>query len=509
MHFLRLRTFFWNESLLIILSAILAGTQLMKKIFICTILILFSLTGQAHEKTICSMTLNSNEEIELFKNNLAPLGWKFIELVPKNEEPNKENWLQLSCEQKVKCDVLVVSGHFGGTFFGSSRYQLTTEELESKSCQTSCDGIFNQPKEVFLFGCNTLANKDKDQRSPEEYMQILRTDGISDVRASEIVSFRYSMFGESFNNRMSLVFAKVPKIYGFHSYAPLGKRIKPMLSSYLEDSITRYENFSSNWFSNTSKNEDLFKALKKTNIAQTQGSNLNINSASEKPYCYIKNNSISHLEKLRYVKLLFEKNRALNILSHIQIYLHEVLKNFKTLTPSEKNMFSSIKNLKNIKEDLMAVLKLKGDVYLPIKAHVLNTLFDLDIIDKEFSVNAFVDLLKLNSTVTNQRKDMICSTNTSFQIPFEAIPEARWSEMNFLTILICLKANSDEIQERFTRLITQASSPAIRATAIWYFERIKTQNVQIKQILREVEKSDPDINVRKSAELVLKNLTQK
>lgn len=143
----------------------------------CIILMLFSLPGQANEKTVCSMTLNSNEEIELFKDKLTPLGWKFIELIPKNEDPYNENWLQLSCEQKVKCDILVVSGHFGGTFFGSSRYRLTTEELESRSCQTTCDGIFNQPKEVFLFGCNTLANKDKDQRTPEEYLQILRNDG--------------------------------------------------------------------------------------------------------------------------------------------------------------------------------------------------------------------------------------------------------------------------------------------------------------------------------------------
>jgi hypothetical protein len=58
----------------------------------------------------------------------------------------------------VRCDVLVISGHFAGTDFYSSQHgdHLPMEEIERVACSDSCPGLFSQLKEVYLFGCDTL-----------------------------------------------------------------------------------------------------------------------------------------------------------------------------------------------------------------------------------------------------------------------------------------------------------------------------------------------------------------
>ena len=49
--------------------------------------------------------------------------------------------------------------------------------MEEASCQARCAGLFRQPREVFLLACNTLATKDEDSRTPEEYLQVLLEHG--------------------------------------------------------------------------------------------------------------------------------------------------------------------------------------------------------------------------------------------------------------------------------------------------------------------------------------------
>ena len=64
-------------------------------------------------------------------------------------------------QQGVRCDMLVISGHFdGATEFYSDQVAaseyLPVAEMERASCSDSCPGLFSQLKEVYLFGCNTL-----------------------------------------------------------------------------------------------------------------------------------------------------------------------------------------------------------------------------------------------------------------------------------------------------------------------------------------------------------------
>jgi hypothetical protein len=478
----------------------------MIKIF-CLILILFSQFAFANKKNVCAMTINSNDEIELFKKYLPTSDWNFIELVPNNAGPTNNNWFSQACEKKITCDILVISGHFGGAFFGSSKYNLTLQDLESKSCESSCAGILQKPKEVFLFGCNTLATKAKDQRTPDEYLQILLADGFSPAQASQIVSFRYSDYGESFKSKMTLAFAKTPNLYGFSSIGPSGRNIAPLLGSYLRSSQNDYKNFDL-IKTKPQKNVKLFSSLKNTSLAQATGSLLTMKSPNEKPYCYLKNQTLKNFDKLLFVKKLFQENKALSLLDHIQAFLHPLVKNSNELTAEEQNIISEISQNQNIKTDLMSLLQLKGDLYIPLKANVLQTLYDLQFINLQFATESLQKLLDLNSEFSVQKKDLICSSQFNLNLPIWAVPELRWKELNFLTSLICLKSKDLAIQEKFKNIMLSNSDPILRATAIWYFYHIQTDRIDILKSLDEIIKKDSDDNVKKSAQIVLNYLTK-
>jgi len=162
--------------------------------------------AHASKKTVCTITVNSSDEKETFRRFLPRDQYQFVELVEKG----RPDWLRSSCEKKVQCDVLVVSGHFnaGETFYSDKievNDYLKIDELERASCSESCPGLFSNLKEVYLFGCESL-NPDATKYS--------------------------SSYGESGRDRMRRLFANVPVIYGFYSSAPVGPTAAMLLERY-------------------------------------------------------------------------------------------------------------------------------------------------------------------------------------------------------------------------------------------------------------------------------------
>src|SRR3954471_377705 len=108
------------------------------------------------EKTVCTITVNSTDERDAFRRYLPHDRYKFVELV----EHGRSDWLASACRAQVKCDVLVVSGHFAGSEFYSSKptinETLKVDEMERAICTESCPDVFSQLKEVYVFGCDTL-----------------------------------------------------------------------------------------------------------------------------------------------------------------------------------------------------------------------------------------------------------------------------------------------------------------------------------------------------------------
>lgn len=501
-----------------------------KLLFFLSISLLFSLNSQAQsskneKKTVCSVTINSDNEIEQFKKRLSKDLWNFIELTQIEEKEHSENpksWFTLACEKKIKCDILLVSGHFGGTFFGESEFTLSMEELESNSCNADCDGIINQPKEVFLFGCNTLAGKEKDHRSPEVYMQTLLNDGFSRQQAEQVVAFRYSSFGETFSSRMSQVFANVPLIYGFYSVGPSGKNIEPMVAKYLTNSKSEYTDFVSYIkFQGTEKNQKLFTALKSTALAQTPGINyLDKNwQKSERPYCYMSNEKISRLEKLKYVVKVMLSGRTLNIMPHIKKFIKDFYDS-KSATPEELNEIRKVTSSEDVKSDFNKILDLKGDLYLGLK---LNTAFIMKALNFKTAdqyQNYVQNVLKLNELVTFERKDLLCSLEVEvLSINPNVVNKENWENYIFYQLLGCLKPQNDSILMVLTEILKGNQNPDVSNYIARALGKIKPNQDFVLKALVETLKNDLRTDARRivasalgsikpSQEFVLKALVE-
>jgi hypothetical protein len=184
-------------------------------------------------QTVCTVTINSADEREVFQRSLPSDRFRFVELV----QPGRSDWLAAACEAKVQCDVLVVSGHFAGTEFYSSRpavrETLKVDDMRQALCSAACPGVFANLKEVYLFGCDTLKAEPVRSATPEILRHLLaqgtpRTEAEREVRA---LSERYA---ESSRDLMRRLFPGVPVIYGFASLAPLGRYAGPMLERYFE-----------------------------------------------------------------------------------------------------------------------------------------------------------------------------------------------------------------------------------------------------------------------------------
>jgi hypothetical protein len=187
-------------------------------------------------KTVCTITVNSPNEKEVFERYLPRDEYRFVELV----ERGRPDWLASACRQDIRCDALIISGHFdGGDQFYTDRLDarefLPVTELERASCSDSCSGVFSQLKEVYLFGCNTL-NAEPMRSASAEMVRALMRSGHSPDDAERLARVLAEIHGESNRDRMRQIFRDVPVLYGFSSKAPLGRSAGPLLERYFQSS---------------------------------------------------------------------------------------------------------------------------------------------------------------------------------------------------------------------------------------------------------------------------------
>ncbi len=188
----------------------------------------------AAPKTVCTVTINSSDEKEVFQRQLPRGDYNFVELVQRG----KPDWLASACERRVQCDALLISGHFDdGTEFYTDRFDdkefLTMHELQRASCSASCQGLFAQLKEVYLFGCNTLMSSPRHTAAAEVTRSLLRS-GVAPADAERVSALLSERYGQSNRDRLRHVFKDVPLLYGFSSKAPLGRVAGPLLERYFQ-----------------------------------------------------------------------------------------------------------------------------------------------------------------------------------------------------------------------------------------------------------------------------------
>ena len=406
------------------------------------LLCFFSASVFADKKTICSMTINSEDEILAFKANLSAQDFNFIELTANDKDP-ETSWLKKSCQSGIQCDVLVISGHFAGTFFGSSKKTLSLKELENSSCLDECAGILKKPKEVFLFGCNTLAGKQKDSRTPEQYLQVLLNDGFSLSQAQQVVAFRYSPLGGSFATRMRNVFSQTPRIYGFNSVSPLGKHSGPLVNNYLKKIKSNY--FYDLESITASQNKNLLTSFKATSLVQVEGINFSVTNPDQvmtsSPVCFLNANNKrnSRLQKLEWIEKLFAKGLGLELLMYVTDFINHESKQ-KRWNSSEAQVFLRIKQNETLKKELIDLLNSKALWLERSKLDILAFIKSIKWLTPEEIDTKVYSLLNLNNANFSKEDALkVCSYDFQFAITsIYDFSNQQWSNPHFKHAMMCL-----------------------------------------------------------------------
>lgn len=400
----------------------------------------------AKKTQVCSVTINSSDEIEVFKKNLDPATHDFIELTTLQEKDSEDteanaNWFPLACKKKVQCDILLISGHFGGSFFGSSGLNLPVEELEKKSCDTSCDGVLQAPKEVFLFGCNTLAGKNADRRTPEEYRRVLIADGFSTEEAEQVVSFRYSPLGNSFGERMRRIFRGAPRIYGFDSIAPSGKNVRGLLDTYFKKIPKQYYTPAHLNKISSDRNDILAQALKVTALTQVAGASEM--KREQIPACFLNNEKIGFYKKLHWVKSSLNSDQSFQSLPAINEWLISLTGQNYEWRDKEYEVLEQVMANTTLRDRLGAIIKTKDTSMLGMQLKILSFMkFFGWVYAKDYTIKLQNLLLgDINQDYTIEHKDQVCShaesLGTKIDITSDMIPVARWQDPEFLDVLAC------------------------------------------------------------------------
>lgn len=449
---------------------------------------------------VCSITINSDDEIRVFKDKcMSTKEFEFIELTPDQGETLErgQSWFAQACQsleaQNKKCDVLVISGHFGGTFFGKSRpgITLSLDEVEERGCAESCKNILN-PSEAFLFGCNTLAGKEKDTRTPEEYLNILIEDGIERDEAERVVEARYGMVGDSFRDRMRRAFSGVPHIYGFDSIGPSGANVKKLLSGYCskignyakhlnEIEGSKAARLADNalrkvWLFNRKKksennydeNEALSRSLKITNFAQCSGvDESEVGYEVNRSICSILDDSLSVVQKMSLVERLLKDSNRLTYLPAIEKFFSRYPPPYADAAAAES--FDRIVKNDEARTQIFSLIKnLKYAIVMTIElASLCRNLGWYSA--TEFN-NVVGDKLKeiFKNKVNAQAKDIICSLPATFDYS-KMLMAKDINPENFVTVsgleaIDCLDLSDPVLGPVYAKSL-KSTSPGVRVAA--------------------------------------------
>jgi len=335
------------------------------KLVAAVVALLLTLTGEVRAAPfrVCAFAFHSPLELTAIKSQLSPNDFEFIDLTPERvhveegvvstprisppgADPSvveRTGWLMSRCRPDLRCDIVVYSGEFAAGFFGDYGLSLNLQEIEEASCQSQCQGLFHDPREVFLFACNTLATKSPDERTPREYLQVLLGHGFSQAAAERVVDLRYGPLGPSFRESLRRSFMGVPRIYGFSSVAPRGEVTAPMLRQYFQRKGD-YAKYLARAARSSAPNKELLASFAGTSLVQTTGLvPFEAAGADRALICTLYDDTQPVIERLRIVEQLFARREFLSFIPTIEVFLsrHPPEK----LSGDERRLFTEIQSM--------------------------------------------------------------------------------------------------------------------------------------------------------------------
>lgn len=430
----------------------------------------------ANKPTLCAITLNSKQEKETFQKYLPD--FNFIELT---SDDGAKDWMGEACQRGIRCDVLVISGHFAGTFFGRSGFRLSMEALEDYSCRRECDGILKHPKEVYLFGCNTLAGKAKDHRSIDEYVDVLVRDGFTPGQAQQTAAYRYSLLGGSFQDRMSRVFAGAQKVYGFSSVAPLGRDNQVFLENYLSRiGVGAYRRHLSSL--TAAPNRALASAFRLTTFVERNGAPLTLREYA--PQCILNRDGSTDETKMRWIHdVLQDPRKRFEHAPLINFYLQKRKREGPAWTAAEQIWLSRMAANTGAQKSFEGFLDKPVKGLLSSQVNIANLAYTL----KWWSADRYRrELNRLLSdafaqNLTRDSRDLICSLDVQMDVGIATLPPQPWSS-DTIWALECMKPSDAQVQLALVDILLGEEGGSLRRAA--------------RRALMAMKPSDPRIQAR-------------
>ena len=444
--------------------------------------------GAEEPYTVCSITINSTEEIETFRKLLPAEKFRFVEIAGPNawtlEAKQPGSWFADSCELGAQCDVLVVSGHFGNTFAGNygttfagtSGLTLPIEALERSSCDERCSGILRRPLEVFLFGCRTLSPGFEDRSVRSADLKLLAEHGIARSAAERILEeARVRSSDVDTRVRMSHVFAGVPQIYGFAEAGPLGKTVQPLLERYLRktgdyaEHLGRLAKRRAERDAAFRRNELLQSSLAPSSFTQCGG---------------IDPSNPEYDRRLQNCLLVDQRKPALGRLQHVEALLRDggfldfvpAIEWFLRAQPADSLGAEEKATLERTRGQTAArdfVLHLVEQLQTPVlRLELASIAKSVGWIDETrvFEVQRDVVVKALRPPVYGEGRDLVCALDPVIRnrvgLRVEDLVPEIWADEFGIQALGCLKPADERIQTALANVLSDERDWLARAAAI-------------------------------------------
>lgn len=455
----------------------------------------------------CIVSLNEPDEIDAIRASLDPRRFEIIDIRALALARTRNTsalgsdgspWLANACSADTKCDLMVYSAEFAGRFFGKQGPSLSLQEMEEASCQARCDGLFRQPLEVFLLACNTLATKDEDDRTPEQYLQVLLDHGFDRAAAERVVELRYGPLGPSFREALRRVFAGVPRIYGFSSVAPRGEYTAPMLKRYFRDKGD-YAGALLRNVKNTGRNQSLLASFSGTSLTQTVGLTAREPGAIDRRHiCALYDESRSVGERLRVAYGLLTRPDALSFVPTLEVFLSRHPRH--EFTRVERSIFAEIQSLDTTREEVMTLVRNLNVSALKLElAHFAVLVGWLERAEfHALAVEGASQLLR--QPLSAESVDIMCAIteHESLRADFslDDIPAGVYRNAQGLRLLSCLAPADPRVSPRILSGL-QSPDPLTRQWAIYTLtERRPLDELVLEQLVPHLRDPAPEVATR-------------
>ncbi len=434
----------------------------------------------AERQTVCTITVNSPDEKEAMRAGLQPERFRFVELVEKG----RPDWLASACHRGIRCDVLVISGHYdGGNEFFSDRIDarefLPVDELERVSCGASCPGLFSRLKEVYLFGCNTLNAQSPTSVLAEIERSLLRS-GHTRAEAQRLTRALSARQQDSSRDRMRLIFKGVPAIYGFSSVAPLGPTAAFRLGQY-------FRTAGPGEIGNGRPNARLLAAFAAHSMVVTAGiAETGPEAALRRDVCQFSDDRHSTAQRLAFVHRLLDRD-----VTEARLFLDRIESVAASLSAADRLSPAVAKALQAIAEDDRArqqFMDFARSVDRPaVRARMIGVAHDLGwltIHEQRAELARMIGELLAAGAVTAAEVDLVCTLNRNHELdPARAMlhpSPAHGDKIAEAAVLACMGAA--DARARMLKALTSTHAEDVRLAQVYFRHRPITDVNELRAV---------------------------